>query len=404
MAPARDFSYLDLFDRETLDDQKRKTADALVEFTTGDFAANQDDIATYTQLMKEINQRLQKLPETEVKVSTQVLPLNNYNQFSIDCASFRSLIDKVTKFGPGREIAEFISDIDNIFARISVDARNDAKVQHNFVTCVMGQMASNYQQDVRVYEDSLDGDTVWTWKSFREYLEKTYETNKSQFQVLQALEKLEKSPGESNVDASGKIEQRLARIETLLRAHVIRKYGNGTELTARHVLSMVGGMVLLRMNEKDTDLMNYLTRDLDDCFCARDIAKLADKYIERRHTSDQVLSNPMANFARDSKRPCFSERDNGRCLRRNCNFQHKKSRGGNNSSTRGRGGRGASRGSYRGRGRPQSRQGSSGDSRGDQRRANFANQGDQVEADDEAEPFEMPVPAQNSEDFLQGSV
>ena len=327
MAAARDFSYLDLFDRDTLDDQKRKTADALVELTMGDFAANQADIAIHTQLMKEINNRLEKMPKTEVKVETQVLPHTNYSQFSIDCASFRSLIDKIPAFSPGREVAEFISDVDNVFARISVDARNDAKVQHHFVTCVMGQMASNYQQDVRVYEDSLDGDTVWTWKSFREYLEKTYETNKSQFQVLQALEKLEKVPGESNVDAAGKIEQRLARIETLLRAHVIRKYGAGTELTARHVLSMVGGMVLLKVNENDTDLMNYLTRDLDDCFCARDIGKLADKYIERRHTSDQVLSNPVANYARNfSNQNCRMEKKYGQCTRQMCRYRHKRPR------------------------------------------------------------------------------
>ena len=139
-------------------------------------------------------------------------------------------------------------------------------------------------------------------------------------------------------------------------------------------------------------------------FSARDIAKLADKYIERRHTSDQVLSNPTANFARRFKPPCHSERDNGKCLRKYCDFYHKKPRGGESSNTRGRGGRGASRGNNRGRGRPQGRQGSSGDNRGGQRRANFANQGDQVEADDECEPFEMPVSAQNNEDFLRGSV
>ena len=306
---APDYSVLDLFDRETLEAKKAKCADEL--FTLVDQGATADATGQKKQMLAEINKRLERLPaKVEPKVETQLLPYNNYSQFSIECASIRSQIDKVAKFEPGREIAEFLSDLDNIFARVSTDARLDNKVQHCFVSSVMAQMATNYQQDIRVYENGQTVKTEWTWTTFRAYLEKTYETNKSQFQVLQALEKLEKLPTESQVDFAGKIQLRLGRIETLLRANVVKKYGENTELTVKHVLSMVGGMVILKKMETDTDLMNYLTRDLDDCFSAHDIAKLADKYIERRKvtSSDQVLSNPTANFARDlSKLPCHSE-------------------------------------------------------------------------------------------------
>ena len=427
MPPKHDFSWLEAFDREMLEATKDDARKTLVKIATG----GDGDKALNLALVEAIHARLAQLPvKAEPKVETQVIPGQTYNQYAIDCASFRALIDKVPKFEPGREITEFISDIDNIFARVSIDAQADAKVQHTFVSSVMGQMSSNYQQDIRVYETSLDKSPVWTWSLFKAYLEKTYETNKSHFQVLQALEKLQKSPTESYLDFSGKMELRLARVKTLLRAHVIKKYGDGTELSADHVLSMVGGMLLLTKMESDADLMNFLTRDLDDCFSSRDIAKIADKHVERRvKAPDQVLSNPTVNFARSNEQ-CRRERFNGHCDRAVCYYRHNNARGPRNSQNRGRGGHGtsrgggsrggsrgggsrggprggsrggSSRGGSSGRGTSRDRHQNSGQGRDGQRHANFANQGDPANTDDENQPYEYPVEPQNDADFPEGS-
>ena len=400
---------MDRLERGQLERQRDVVTDKFMEMNMPGAAV---DAATITQtgaLMDEISRRLKLLPEIKPNVETTVVT-QTHQPYATDCAQFRALIDKVEKFESGREVAEFVSDIDNIYARIRPEIRDEKVVQHNFVSYVMGTMSTSYQQDLRGYE-AKNPNKVWTWSNFKDYLTETYETSKTHFQIIQALLKMEKKPSETNIDYSGRIEHYLTRIKTILRARYQTKYGADHAMTTDQVFDIIGAIAHLMKLEKDDNLMNFLSRDLDDCFSSRDIAKHADRYLERRQMADTVLSNPTVNYARnhsDKKRGiCHEFRAKGQCDRQNCVYRHSRSQPNQNYSNRGRGGRGASsgsRGSGSWRGKSGGHRGSSGASRGGHRQANFANQGNPAEDDAENDPFEAVVESENHADFQGGSL
>ena len=408
---ATNFTFLDSLNQKQLEAQEAALTTKYMELNMD--GGDETEIKKYADTLAEIQRRLEKFEvKVEPRVETTVIA-QNHQPYHTDCAQFRALIDKVEKFESGREVAEFVSDIDNIYARIRTEIRDERVVQHNFVSYVMGAMSTSYQQDLRGYE-SKNPDKVWTWTTFKDYLTENYETSKTHFQIIQALFKLEKKPSETNIDYSGRIEHYLTRIKTIMRARIQAKHGADHTMTTDQVFDIIGAISHLMKLEKDDNLMNFFSRDLDDCFSSRDIAKHADRYLERRQVADPVLSNPTVSYARnysENKRPnagiCHIFASRGECNKPNCNYRHTKSNSTQNYSNKGRGGRGASsssRGAWRGRGKSGSHRGSSGASRGGHRQAHFANQGNQADNNDENEPFEINVESENTADFHGGSL
>ena len=324
MPPKADYSYLDILPRGQLERRLDAAVDNYCALLESGADVDAEKKKKATQLIKEIEKRLEKKVKMEPTAETTVVT-QNYQPFATDCAQFRALLDKVANFEPGREVAEFISDVENVYARIRIDIREETVVQHNFVSYVMGQMSTGYQQDLRSYE-TKNPNTVWTWSSFKEYLTQTYETSKTHFQILQALFKLEKKPGETNIDYSGRLEHYVNRVKTIVRARYQVKFGADHEETADQVFDLMGSMALLTKLEKDDNLMNFLSRDLDDCFSPREIAKHADRYLERRQLADPVLSTPTVNFARNYDQNCRMEKKYGQCTRQTCRYLHRRPR------------------------------------------------------------------------------
>ena len=193
-------------------------------------------------------------------------------------------------------------------------------------------MSNSYQQDSVGYE-SKHPDTEWTWSLLKNYLTETYETCKTHFQIIQALLKMEKKPAETNIDYSGRIEHYLSRIKTILSARFKAKYGADHTMTADQIFEIIGAITILMKLELDDNLMNFLARDLDECFSCRDIAKHADRYLERRKVADPVLSNPTVNYARNfSSQNCRMEKKYGQCTRQSCRYRHKRPRAPRESS------------------------------------------------------------------------
>ena len=411
MPPKSDYSFLDKLTYAQLERQlDAVTDDYVTQNLPGadvDAETKRKTEAFMTQIQKRMDKAVkQEPPAVETVVTTQV-----HQPYALDCAQFRSLLDKVEKFESGKEVSTFISDVENVYARIRAEIRDEKVVQHNFVSYVMGQMSTAYQQDLRNYE-SKNSDTVWTWSLFKEYLTKSYETSKTHFQILQALDKLDKSPGETNIDFSGRVEHYLTRIKTIVRARYQTKYGADHEVTADQVFDLMGSMALLRKLEKDDNLMNFLSRDLDDCFSPREIAKHADRYLERRQVADPVLTNPTVNFARNysqnsnpKNETCRLFASTGQCTRQTCKYRHSKEPASKNYSNNGRGGRGRYRGRGSSRGRGRGHQGSSGDGRGGQRlHANVVNQDNSDDNYLEPQPHMDNMGSENHSDFHNGSV
>ena len=410
MPPKTDYSYLDILPRGQLERRLDAAVDNYCALLEADADVDAEQKKKATQLIKEIEKRLEKKVKKEPTVETTVVT-QNYQPYATDCAQFRALLDKVDNFEPGREVAEFISDVENVYARIRIDIRDEKVVQHNFVSYVMGQMSTAYQQDLRSYE-AKNPNTVWTWSTFKEYLTKNYETSKTHFQILQALFKLEKKPGETNIDYSGRLEHYVNRVKTIVSARFQAKNGADHTVTADQVYDLMGSVAFLMRIEKDDNLMNFLSRDLDDCFSPREIAKHADRYLERRQLADPVLTTPTVNYARNySRNPnpndevCNIFASTGECPRQTCKFRHSKTQTTKNYSNNGRGGRGGrprGKSSWRGRGR--GRQGSSGDSRGGHRpQVNMANLADSDEHYLEPQPHVNNSGAENHSDFQIGS-
>ena len=417
MPPKSDpFKFLDNLDRDSLDEQRKSLAAEYMKLNMSgaDDAETKESIDKTGKMIAEIARRLKNMTVKSEPVVETTVVTQNYQPYSTDCAQFRALIDKVDKFESGREVAEFVSDIDNIHARIRVEIRDEKVVQHNFVSYVMGQMSTAYQQDLRAYE-AKNPDTVWTWTSFRDYLSENYETSKSHFQIIQALFKMEKKPTESTVDYSGRVDHYLTRIKTVMRARYQAKKGKDYTESRDEAYDLIGAIAVLMKLEPDDNLMNFLSRDLDECFNGRDIAKHADRYLERRKVSDPVLSNPTVNYARNHSQKsgqnapiCKNFNRFGQCNFPDCRYRHVKYSSNKNYSNKGRGGRGASN-SSRGasnswRGKSGGSRGSSGDGRGGHRQANFVNQGNQADNNPDNEPYEITVESENHADFHNGSL
>ena len=209
-------------------------------------------------------------------------------------------------------------------------------------------------------------------------MSKSYETSKTHFQLLQALFKVKKVPGESTIDFSGRVDHYLSRLKTIVRARYQAKYGEDHTVTTDEVFDLLGSLAILMQLEKDDNLMNFLSRDLDDCFSPRDIAKHADRYLERRQVGDPVLSNPVVNYARNHNYNefCKMEKRYKQCTREKCRFKHKRPRAPGRSSNRHRGGHGKSDSA---KSSPKNDQQNSAQSDEGQRHVMFANQYDDNE-------------------------
>ena len=285
-------------EQDRLMDRRDKLEDA-------DPVANKDKIDDFNLKIMKIDSEIESRQSAKVNVqsTTSTTP---YYKYQMACTYINTLLRSVTNIAIQAGDGQFLID----FLLNQLQVRLCPQYQTTLV---------NFKMTNKV--NSID--------DFKKFLREHFDSKKSIFLCLEQIDGIEKGSTESYRDLASKVEQQLFDITTVVEAKwkAASDANKSQEMSASDVFSLIGGMQVLRIMRKDTDLDNHCITRIDTALDASGIANIAMSYIERKQSTDPVMSNiPAVNWTnqQNSKPQICFDFQKGRCTRNPCQYRHEK--------------------------------------------------------------------------------
>ena len=291
---------------------------------------NQTKFDTTTVMSEAYGAELTKR-RTETTVSIKTEPSASTVGNSTDLRALDICFkENIPTFGPGMDVATFITTLDNCF-KAYVTPQN--QLEATFCRFLSSKLKLQYQTSFLNLESSQRS----TWAQIKEYLKSAYAPKETIFQTLSHLWDLAREPSESIHQYGIRMEEKGAEVLNRVEAIWKEKHKNSTpvpEFTIAEYTNIISSMLVVQhLRQKEPDVFRSMINDMDTCFKPTELTLKAQTYVDRFGQNDPANVQTGNYHGNGTKKPssknkskkndCFIWKKHGNCKRGDkCPFKH----------------------------------------------------------------------------------